>query len=161
MALPLNGEESLEKLENYPDPDLGLTTIQSIGPCHTPNLSAKFHPNPSTMSWDIMLYILFAPISQWWRITLKILVVRSGSGSSPKSNRFVVVTHPTCPPSFIQICPQLFEISCYISVQPHHSMVKNHLKKLSDPDSDLNQNLINLSLLHFPTWPPSFVWIHP
>ena len=38
------------------------------------------------------------------------------------------VTHPTCPPSFIRIRPQLFEISCYISVSPCLSMVKNHFK---------------------------------
>ena len=31
-------------------------------------------------------YIVFGLISQWWR-----------SGSSPKSNQFVLVTHPTCP----------------------------------------------------------------
>ena len=41
---------------------------------------------------------------------LKIPVVRSGS--SPKSNQFVLVTHRTCPPNFIRICTQLFEISC-------------------------------------------------
>ena len=42
----------------------------------------------------------------------KILVVGSGSGSSPKSNQFVLVTHPTCPPNFIRIRLHLFEISC-------------------------------------------------
>ena len=38
-------------------------------------------------------------------------VGRSGSGSSPKSNQFVRVTHTTCPPNFIRVRPQLFEIS--------------------------------------------------
>ena len=54
----------------------------------------------------------FGPVSQWWRNTEKILVVRSGSRSSPKSNQFVLVKHRTCPQNFIRICPQLFEISC-------------------------------------------------
>ena len=86
--------------------------IQSILPCHTPNLSIKFRPNPSTTYWDTVLYIVFGTFSQWWRITLKIQQVRSGSRSSPKSNQFTLVTHPTCPQNFIQIRPQLFEISC-------------------------------------------------
>ena len=37
---------------------------------------------------------------------------RSGFRSSPKSNQFILITHPTCPPSFIRIRPQLFQISC-------------------------------------------------
>ena len=41
-----------------------------------------------------------------------IIVLGSGCGSSPKSNRFILVTHPTYPQNFIRICPQLFEISC-------------------------------------------------
>ena len=57
-----------------------------------------------------ILDVVFGPISQWWRITLKILVARSGS--SPKCNQFILVTHPTSPQNFIQIHPQLFEISC-------------------------------------------------
>ena len=91
-----------------------FTKIESFLSCHKPNMSTKFRPNPSTTFWDIVLYILFGPISQWWRITLTILVVGSGSGSRslPKSNRFVLVTHRTCPPNFIQIRPHLFEISC-------------------------------------------------
>ena len=57
-----------------------------------------------------------------------ILISQSGLGSSPKSNQFVLATHQTCPPSFVRIRPQPFEISCYISVSPNLSMVKNHLK---------------------------------
>ena len=86
--------------------------IESIRPCDTPNPSTKFRPNPSTTFWDIVLHIVFGPISQWWRITLKIQGVGSVSGSSSKSNQFVLVTHPTCPENFIQIRPQPFEISC-------------------------------------------------
>ena len=36
----------------------------------------------------------------------------SGSGSSPKQNNFVLLTHPTAPPSSIQIHPRPLEISC-------------------------------------------------
>ena len=75
-------------------------------------MSNMFHPNPSTTFWDTVLYIVFGPISQWWRITEIILVASSRSRSSPNSNQFVRVTHPTCPPNFIRIRPQLFEISC-------------------------------------------------
>ena len=82
--------------------------MESVLPCHTPNVSTKFHPNLSTTFWDIVLYIIFGPISQWWRITLKILTVGSGSGSSPKSNQFVLVTHRTSAQNFIRICPYTF-----------------------------------------------------
>ena len=54
----------------------------------------------------------FSTISQWWRITLKIRVVGAGSGLSPKSNQFVLVTPQTYPHNFIQIRPQDFAISC-------------------------------------------------
>ena len=37
---------------------------------------------------------------------------RSRLRSSRKSNKFILVTHPTCPPNFVRICRQLFEISC-------------------------------------------------
>ena len=77
-------------------------------------MSTKFRSNPSTTFWDIMLYIVFGPISQWWRITWKILKSRTASGfrSPPKSNQLVLLTHPTCPQNCIQIRLQLFEISC-------------------------------------------------
>ena len=41
-------------------------------------------------------------------------IIRSGSGfrSSPKLKQFFLVTHPTCPPRFVWIRPQLFEICC-------------------------------------------------
>ena len=100
----------LKKLNNYRIRI--FTKIKSICPYDTPNLSTKFHPNPSTTFWDIVLYIVFGPISQWWRITLKIQVVGSGYRSSTKSNQFVLVTHPTFTPNVIRIRQQLFEISC-------------------------------------------------
>ena len=108
----LNGEESLKKL-NSSRVQIRIrifTKIESNRPCHTPNLSTKFRPNPFQTFWDIVLYIVFGPISQWWRITFKIRVVRSRS--SPISNQFVLVTHRTCPQNFIRICTQLFKISC-------------------------------------------------
>ena len=43
---------------------------------------------------------------------LKIRVSGSRSGAEPKSHQFVLVTHPTCPPSFVRISSCLFEISC-------------------------------------------------
>ncbi len=46
---------------------------------------------------------------------LIILSSRPGFGSSPKSNQFVLATHPTCPPSFIWTRKQLFDISCSVS----------------------------------------------
>ena len=48
-----------------------FTKIESICPCDMPNLSTIFRPNPSTTLWDIMLYIGFSLISQWWRINFK------------------------------------------------------------------------------------------
>ena len=54
----------------------------------------------------------FWPCLSMVKNQLKILVVGSGFGSSTKSNRFVLVTHPTCPQNFIQIRAHLFEISC-------------------------------------------------
>ena len=121
-----------------------FTKIETILPCHTPNLSTKFHPNPSTTFWDIMIYIIFGPISQWWRITEKIIRSRS----SPRLNQFLLVTHPTCPPSFAWICPQPFEISCYISFLARSLNGEESLKKFwkSYPDPDLHQNLISLSM---------------
>ena len=44
-----------------------------------------------------MLNINVGPSSQWWRIIFKIPVVGSGSGSSPKSNQFVLITHRARP----------------------------------------------------------------
>ena len=89
-----------------------FTKIEAILPCHTPNMSTKFHPNPFTTFWDIVLYISFVLSLNGEESMKKILVFGSGLGSSPKSNQFVLVTHPTCPPNFIQIHPPLLEISC-------------------------------------------------
>ena len=48
-----------------------FTKIEVIRPYHTSNMSTKFRTNPSTTFWDIVIYIVFGPISQWWRIILK------------------------------------------------------------------------------------------
>ena len=37
----------------------------------------------------------------------------SESGHEPKSNRLVLVTEPTHPPSFVITSPQIFEISIF------------------------------------------------
>ena len=50
------------------------------------------------LKYHALLYIVFGPISQWWRITWKIKKksrFRIWIRSSPKSNQFVHVTHPT------------------------------------------------------------------
>ena len=57
LAQSLNGEESLKKNNKNSRLQIRIrifTKIESVGPCHTPNLSAKFHPNPSTTFWDIL-----------------------------------------------------------------------------------------------------------
>ncbi len=100
------------------------------------------HPNLSTTFWDIALIYRFHPISQWWRITLKILVVGSGSGSSPKSNQFVVVKHQTCPQNFIQIHPQLFWDILYTDKQTNKKKTSCRARYLQNPKNkfDLKNN---------------------
>ena len=112
LALSLNGEESLKKLNN-PRIQIRIRIfpkIESLLPCHTPNMSTKFHRNPSTTFWDIVLYISLA-LSLNVEESLK-KIIGSGFGSSPKLNQFFLVTHPTYPQNFICIRQQLSEISC-------------------------------------------------
>ena len=47
-----------------------FTIIESIRPCHTPNLPTKFHLNPSTTYWDIILYTDRQTDRQGWRHNL-------------------------------------------------------------------------------------------
>ena len=69
---------------------------------HQAYSSTKLCHNPSHNFFsDIVLYIVVGPISQWWRIISKI--IRSRFVSSPKSNQFVLVTHPTFPPNIVWI----------------------------------------------------------
>ena len=110
LALSLDGEEPL--LKNCWIRIRIFTKIELIPPCYTPNLPTKFRLNPSTTFWDILLYVIFGPLSQLWTITLKILRSRSGFGTSAKCNRFILVTHPSSPQNFVQICLQLFEVFC-------------------------------------------------
>ena len=74
------------------------------------NSSTKFCHNSSTTFWDIVLCIVFGPISQWWRITKK--TYNTWIWIFTKSNQFVLATHLTCPTNSVRICPQLFQISC-------------------------------------------------
>ena len=59
LALSLNGEDSLGKLNNsrIQIQIRIFTKIESIRPCYTHNVSSKFYPNPSITFWDTVLYI--------------------------------------------------------------------------------------------------------
>ena len=61
-----------------------------------------------------------------------------------------MVTHPNCPPSFIRIRPQLFEMWCYMSFLSPISQRWRIIYKFSllDPDPDLHQTLISSSMSH-------------
>ena len=67
-----------------------FTKIESICRGHTPNLSTKFHPNPSTTFWDIVLYIVFGHVLSIVKSHSKYSSSRSGSGSSPKCIQLVL-----------------------------------------------------------------------
>ena len=47
----------------------GSPKIESACSCHLPKSSAEFWHNSSTTFWNIMLRLVFGPISQWWRIS--------------------------------------------------------------------------------------------
>ena len=66
-----------------------------------------FSVGPTWLPHYVILFERSCSILVWPR-----LVVGSGSGSSPKSNQSVLVTHRTCSQNLIQIRPQLFQISC-------------------------------------------------
>ena len=68
LARSLKGEKSL-KISSRRIRIRIFTRIESVRHGHTPNLSTKFCLNQSATFWDIMLCIVFGPISQWWRIT--------------------------------------------------------------------------------------------
>ena len=59
LALSLNGEESLKNYQILIRIQI-FTEIETLLPCHTHNMSTKFHPNPSTTFWDTVLYISLA-----------------------------------------------------------------------------------------------------
>ena len=112
LALSLNGEESLKKLNNsrFQIWIRIFTKIESIIRCHISNKSTKFRPNPSPTFWDIVLYIVFGPISQWWNFTWKKFSCRDSD--IHRNLNSSSLSHSTYPPNFIRIRPQLFEISC-------------------------------------------------
>ena len=90
-------------------------------------------------------------------------IIRSESGSSPKLNQFVLVTHPTCPPNFIQIHPQLFEISCYkqflaLSLNAEESLKKILVVESGSRSSPKSNQFV---LVTHQTCPPNFIQIHP
>ena len=87
-----------------------------------------------------MLYIVFGPISQSWRITGK-----KTFKSSPKSNQFVHIRNPTCPPSFLWIVHNFLRYHVIILFLVLYQNGEE-LLEFECPDPDLHQNLINLSL---------------
>ena len=156
LALSLNGEESLKKLSDL------LLDLHQNWTNSSSSHTQLVHQVSSESVHNVLRYraiYYFIPFSQWWRTTK---IIRSGSGfrSSPKLNQFVVVTHPACPPSFIRIRAQRFEISCFALVSPFLSMVNNHLKIIrsgfrSSPKSN------QFVLVAHPTCPQNFIQIHP
>ena len=72
-----------------------------------------FFRNVSPANVGVRQYIVLAISLNGEESLKKILLSRFRS--SPKLNRFVLVTHPTYPPTFVQICPFVFEIFCKIS----------------------------------------------
>ena len=64
---------------------------------------------------------------------LKILVVRSTSRSrsSPKSNQFILVTHPNCPQNFIRIHPTFWDIL--------------HTNKQTDKQTESGENIVSFT----------------
>jgi len=106
-----------------------FTKVESILPCYIPKLPTKFHLNPSTTFWDILLYVVFGHISlPMVNNHLKILRSRSGFGSSPKSNHFVLVTYPSSPQNLVQIRPQLFEIFVHKQIDRNENITSVHLR---------------------------------
>ena len=67
-----------------------FTKIESLSRGHTPNVSTKFHLNPSTTLWDIVLYIVFDRSlngdESLKKIKKKLSDPDLDAGSSPKSN---------------------------------------------------------------------------
>ena len=72
-----------------------------------PDPQEHIRPNTFLKYHAVYRFLLYLSMVKNHFETQIILVSRSGFGSSPKSNQFFLVTHPTCPPSFIRIRPQL------------------------------------------------------
>ena len=111
-----------------------FTKIESICPCHTHITQLERHlieciPPPCNawstrtyraqyifeISCDTVLYRFWPYLStvknhfkKWNNSRIQILVSGFRFRSSPKSNQFIVDTHPTCPPSFVRIRPTTF-----------------------------------------------------
>ena len=49
-------------------------TRRALGRAHTPTMQCLIHEDISgpIHFWNIMLHVVFGPISQWWKITLKV-----------------------------------------------------------------------------------------
>ena len=80
-------------LKNYQIRIRIFTKIESFLPCDTHKVSTKFHPNPST-TFEVSYKITFLALSLNGKKkkSLKNLVVGSGSRSSQKSHRFILIS---------------------------------------------------------------------
>ena len=94
----------------------------------------------------------------------RIPLPRSGFGSAPKSNQFVLVTHSTCPPNFIRIRPQLFWDFLHKNKQTQgwkHNLlppsVVEEIKKIIVSSTKSSQFI----LVTHPTCLPNFIRIRP
>ena len=88
------------------------------------------HRRPS-MDVTVHHLLINRAIYRFWPLlsTMKnhLKIQASGSGSSPKSNHFVLVTHPTCPPNFIRIHWDIL----FTDRQTYRHRWKHHLCPLS------------------------------
>ena len=94
-------------------------------------------------------------VSQW--------SVGSSSRPEPKSNRLVLVTDSTHPPSFVITCPQIFETSCYISflapsLNNEEPLWKQKIVRSGFGFSPKSNQFFSVT---HPTCQPSFIRIHP
>ena len=100
-----------------------FSKIETIRPCDTPNLSTKFHPNPSTTFWDIVLYISFAQSFNGEESLKKIIgsLYQNVISSSLSRTQCVLQASSESVPNFLRYC-------AIYRFWPRPSAVKNYLK---------------------------------
>ena len=127
-----------------------FTKIELILQFHTPNVSTKFHPNPCTTFWDIMLHIVFGLISQWWRITksMKNSRIRMWIRIFTKIESICHGHTPNLSTKFRPNPSTTFWDTMLLSFLAPSLNDEESLKQLLDPDPDLHQNWINSSSSH-------------
>ena len=84
----------------------------------------------------------------------------SGFGYSPKSNQYVLVTHPACLPSLVRIRSHVLRYHMIYHFQPYPSMVNNYLKMIGSGSGFRSSPKLNrfFPVTH-PMCPPIFVKI--